>query len=147
MRLHGHWAPAALQNFFRCPASLVCALQPTIYQQLSLVGKGEFLELPRDLTTGIFLQEDAGGHSDSVPPVEPANFLHDDFVGPEMPSAREVEMAFWRVKHHDSGYMMAHTLSLVLDSLPESTRLKIRSSQGHSIECKATDYAIYHHDL
>lgn len=79
---------------------------------------------------------------DDEPPAEPQTFLHKDFKSKDNLSERDLETIFWRVKHHDSGFVLAHALQLVLDALPASTMLRVRTSQGHSIECKARSNAV-----
>jgi len=46
------------------------------------------------------------------------------------------------VKGFDSGYVLAHALQVVLDVLPESTTLRIRTSQGYTIECKPSEFKV-----
>ncbi|KAI5121412.1 hypothetical protein M0805_003184 [Coniferiporia weirii] len=75
-------------------------------------------------------------------PIEPHNFLCEKIICPRELDTEEVETIFWRVRHHDSGYMLAQTLQFILDSLPASTMLRLRTSQGHAIRCKASSFAV-----
>jgi hypothetical protein len=35
---------------------------------------------------------------------------------------------FWRIRHHDSRFTLAHAMQLVLNALPSSTKLHIHTS-------------------
>ncbi|EJC97889.1 uncharacterized protein FOMMEDRAFT_162230 [Fomitiporia mediterranea MF3/22] len=94
-----------------------------------------------DPKVGYFLREPSEVAEDA-PATEPYDFLHENFKGKDIPDEQSLETIFWRVKHHDSGFVLAHALQLVLDALPESTKLRICTSQGHRIECKARSSAV-----
>jgi hypothetical protein len=57
-------------------------------------------------------------------------------------SYHDFELFFWRIRHHDSGYLLAHALQLVLDALPASTTLRIHTSRGHTLLTSAHDFTI-----
>ena len=58
------------------------------------------------------------------------------------PSELELEMYFWSIRHHDSGYTLVHAMQLVLDALPTTTKLRIRTSQGHLLTVPVTSFSI-----
>jgi hypothetical protein len=76
-------------------------------------------------------------------PIEPGTFVHDNLKreSPAIPYP-DLELLFWRIRHHDSGFLLAHALQLVLDALPASTTLRIRTSRGHSLLTSAQDFTI-----
>ena len=76
-------------------------------------------------------------------PIEPKTFVHDDLKreSPTIPYP-DLELLFWRIRHHDSGFLLAHALQLVLDALPASTTLRIRTSRGHTLLTSAHDFTI-----
>jgi hypothetical protein len=57
-------------------------------------------------------------------------------------SEMELEMYFWGVRHHNSGYTLVHAMQLVLDALPTTTKLRIRTSQGHFLIVPASSFSI-----
>ncbi|KAF8341922.1 hypothetical protein F5887DRAFT_363745 [Amanita rubescens] len=57
-------------------------------------------------------------------------------------SEMELEMYFWGIRHHNSGYTLAHAMQLVLDALPTTTKLQIRTSQGHFLTVPASSFSI-----
>jgi hypothetical protein len=57
-------------------------------------------------------------------------------------SELELEMYFWDIRHHDSGYKLAHAMQLVLDALPSNMKLRIRTSQGHFLTVPASSFSI-----
>lgn len=77
-------------------------------------------------------------------PITPETFLSPAYKASASGalSAQELEMIYWRVKHHDSGYKMAHAMQLVLDSLPESTKVQIRTAKGCSAVFDASSFFI-----
>jgi hypothetical protein len=60
-------------------------------------------------------------------------------------SELELEMYFWDIRHHDSGYKLAHAMQLVLDALPTTTKLRIRTSQGHLPASSFSIVEVSHH--
>jgi hypothetical protein len=54
----------------------------------------------------------------------------------------ELEMYFWAIRHHNSGYALVHAMQLVLDSLPTTTKLRIRTSRGHVLTVPASSFSI-----
>ena len=57
-------------------------------------------------------------------------------------SELELEMYFWSIRHHNSGYAMVHTMQLVLDALPTTTKLRIRTSRGLSLTVPVSSFSI-----
>lgn len=58
-------------------------------------------------------------------------------------SPKEVETAFWRCRNFDSGYHLVYAMQTLLDSLPESTNLRLRTKDPkYSITCSAKDFVI-----
>ena len=57
-------------------------------------------------------------------------------------SEMELEMYFWGIRHHNSGYTLAHAMQLVLDTLPATTKLRIRTSQGLFFTVPASSFSI-----
>ena len=57
-------------------------------------------------------------------------------------SELELEMYFWGIRHHNSGYPLAHAMQLVLDALPATTKLRIRTSRGHFLTVPASSFSI-----
>lgn len=56
---------------------------------------------------------------------------------------KEKEMVYWRIRHHDSGYILCEALRHVLDALPKDrTKLRIRTSQGHAITSSPTAFHV-----
>ncbi|THH06192.1 hypothetical protein EW145_g4253 [Phellinidium pouzarii] len=90
---------------------------------------------------GYFLTEDAGV-SDADPPVEPHNFLRPNVISARELDTEEVETMYWRIKHHDSGFILCSALQLVLDTLPQSTSLRVRTSQGFAMTCGAQSFVV-----
>ncbi|KAH8114376.1 hypothetical protein DFH11DRAFT_1593999 [Phellopilus nigrolimitatus] len=88
---------------------------------------------------GYFLQ---GSEKLADSPIEPNNFLHPNIKCSRELDSQDVETIYWRIKHHDSGYTVCHSLQLVLDTLPESTLLRVRTSQGHALTCKARSFVV-----
>ena len=62
--------------------------------------------------------------------------------GNYVPSEMELEMYFWGIRHHNSGYTLVHAMQLVLDGLPTTTKLRIRTSQGHFLTVPASSFSI-----
>jgi hypothetical protein len=58
------------------------------------------------------------------------------------PSELELEMYFWSIRHHDSGYKLVHAMQLVLDALPTTMKLRIRTSQGHFLTVPVSSFSI-----
>ena len=54
----------------------------------------------------------------------------------------ELEMYFWSIRHHDSGYTLAHAMQLVLDALPSTMKLCIRTSRGHFLTLPVSSFSI-----
>ncbi|KLO16743.1 hypothetical protein SCHPADRAFT_198499 [Schizopora paradoxa] len=71
------------------------------------------------------------------PPLEMTEFFDPEMrlpPGRAPLTSREKEMIYWRIRHHDSGYVLCEVLQQVLDSLPKDrTKLRIRTSQGHTL--------------
>lgn len=57
-------------------------------------------------------------------------------------SELELEMYFWGIRHHNSGYAMVHAMQLVLDALPTTTKLRIRTSRGHVLTVPISSFSI-----
>lgn len=57
-------------------------------------------------------------------------------------SRKELEDVFWRCKTFDSGYVLAYVAQQVFDALPPTTTLRARTSQGHTVTCKAADVTV-----
>jgi hypothetical protein len=49
---------------------------------------------------------------------------------------------FWEIKIHNSGYILAHAMQILLDKLPSTVKLRIRTSQGHSVVVRSEQFAI-----
>ena len=62
--------------------------------------------------------------------------------GNYVPSEMELEMYFWGIRHHNSGYTLVHAKQLVLDALPTTTKLRIRTSQGHFLTVPTSSFSI-----
>lgn len=76
-------------------------------------------------------------------PVEPSSdtFLHPDYK-PEVYgtlSAHEREMIFWRIRHHDN-LILPHAMILVLESLPRSTKLRLRTAKALDVTCRVESF-------
>jgi hypothetical protein len=74
--------------------------------------------------------------------LEPATFMHDDLQRVSPMPYGDLELLFWRIRHQESGYLLTHALQLVLDALPASTTLRIRTSQGHILHTSVHDFTI-----
>ncbi|TDL17260.1 hypothetical protein BD410DRAFT_776398 [Rickenella mellea] len=76
--------------------------------------------------------------------IEPSTFKHPNFTSTSTSplSDTELETIFWQCKDHDSGYVLAHSMQIVLDSFPESTKLCVQTSRGLSIVCGAHEFWI-----
>lgn len=91
-----------------------------------------------------FIEDDRIAHPT---PVTESDFKHKDFTS-AIPfaapfSETEIETMFWQCKNHDHGYALAHAMQVVLDNLPTTVKhIRIRTSQGHSILVKPTEFAI-----
>ena len=57
-------------------------------------------------------------------------------------SELELEMYFWAIRHHNSGYALVHAMQLVLDALPTTTKLRIRTSRGHVLTVPVSSFSI-----
>ena len=57
-------------------------------------------------------------------------------------SGLELEMYFWSIRHHNSGYALVHAMQLVLDALPANTKLRIRTSRGHVLTVPVSSFSI-----
>lgn len=79
--------------------------------------------------------------ADDAPATEPQNFLHPEYQGDSL-DQQTLDTIFWHIKHHNSGYILPHALQLVLDALPESTTLRVRTSSKHSVTCNARSHAV-----
>ncbi|EJC97885.1 uncharacterized protein FOMMEDRAFT_32123 [Fomitiporia mediterranea MF3/22] len=91
--------------------------------------------------------KDGAAEGEGGPNAEPSTFLHEKAKPYTDLEEDEVETAFWRVKNHDSGYMLHHALQLVLDSLPKSTKLRIRTPDGFEFSCSAQSFAVAEMDI
>ena len=60
---------------------------------------------------------------------------------------RELEDVFWRCKTLNSGYVLAYTAQRVFDSLPPTTKLRVRTSAKHEVVCKPSDVTVAEIDL
>ncbi|KAL5501702.1 hypothetical protein ACEPAH_8962 [Sanghuangporus vaninii] len=97
---------------------------------------------------GYFLKllgEKPGGDEDSV--VEPHIFLHEGLRTQRELDVEEVESIFWAVKNHDSGFLLHHALQLVLDYLPKSATLRIRTSDGYSFTSTPQSFMVAEMDV
>jgi hypothetical protein len=83
---------------------------------------------------------------ENAPLIELQSFMHPEFTNntstPGPLSDAELEMIYWRCKHHDRGYTLAHAMQLVLDNLPSPAKVRMRTSQGHNITIPATAFVI-----
>jgi hypothetical protein len=57
-------------------------------------------------------------------------------------SELELEMYFWAIRHHNSGYALVHAMQLVLDALPANMKLRIRTSRGHVLTVPVSSFSI-----
>ena len=57
-------------------------------------------------------------------------------------SELELEMYFWGIRHHNSGYALVHAMQLVLDALPTTKKLRIRTSRGHVLTVPVSSFSI-----
>ena len=57
-------------------------------------------------------------------------------------SELELEMYFWAIRHHNSGYALVHAMQIVLDALPITTKLRIRTSRGHLLTVPVSSFSI-----
>ena len=57
-------------------------------------------------------------------------------------SELELEMYFWSIRHHNSGYALVHAMQLVLDALPTNTKLRIRTSRGQVLTVPVSSFSI-----
>ena len=73
--------------------------------------------------------------------VELADFKHPDYTGALELTDKQLETIYWGAKHHDSGYLLAYVLQNVISALPESTKLRLRTSQGYEMMCRTADFA------
>lgn len=85
------------------------------------------------------------GEDDAV--VEPHNFLHEALRTSRELDVEEVENIFWTVKNHDSGFLLHHVLQLVLDYLPKSATLRIRTPDGYSFTCTPQSFIVAEMDV
>lgn len=90
-------------------------------------------------TKAFFLVNDDDPHA---PPIDAQSFKHGEFPSADPYSEYDIETAFWQVKHHDHGYALSHAMQAVLDNLPKNLKLRIRTSQGHSIIVAPSEFAI-----
>ena len=97
-------------------------------------------DLPTDLPHVAYFLSDDGSQPDA--PVEPATFMHEDLQRSSPLPYPDLELVFWRIRHHDSGFLLAHALQLVLHALPATTPLRIRTSRGYVLETTAHDFTI-----
>lgn len=74
--------------------------------------------------------------------VRPDNFLHEDMRTMRELDTEEVESIFWRVRNHDSSFFLHHALQLVLDYLPASTALRMRTPGGLVMTCAPQSFAV-----
>lgn len=94
---------------------------------------------------GYFLLDDGIADAvDNMPAIELASFKHPEFTNNSSVKVTdaELEKIYWQCKHHDSGYTLAHAIQLVLDNLPSSVQLRVRTSQGHTMTITPTAFAI-----
>ncbi|KAL5524453.1 hypothetical protein ACEPAF_9593 [Sanghuangporus sanghuang] len=87
------------------------------------------------------------GQRDEDSVVEPHIFLHEDLRTQRELDVEEVESIFWAVKNHDSGFLLHHALQLVLDYLPKSATLRIRTSDGYSFTCAPQSFMVAEMDV
>lgn len=95
----------------------------------------ELDNLPQNTQVTAYFLADEADEDVRAPPVESSTFKLPDFTSslPGPLTESQLQTAFWRIKNHDGGYVMAHAMQLILDNLPVDTKLRIRTSQGHSI--------------
>lgn len=72
-----------------------------------------------------FLQDD---NIPNTLPTDAFEFKHEDFTSRSQYSEKDIETMFWEIKNHDRGFVLAHAMQLVLDSLPQTTNFRIRTS-------------------
>jgi len=89
-----------------------------------------------------FLNDDTTQRTDT--PTEPSTFPHPDLArsSPAPIPYPDLELLFWRIRHYDAGYILAAALQQVLDALPSSTSLLIRTSRGYTLRTSPTDFTI-----
>jgi hypothetical protein len=80
-------------------------------------------------------------------PTDAFDFKHKDYTSITQFSEKDIESMFWEIKNHDRGFVLANAMQLVLDSLPKSTNVRIRTSQGYSLVCPAQEFAIANLDV
>lgn len=68
--------------------------------------------------------------------VTPASFL--DTKGVTLPPSisspipyKTRELIYWRCKNHDGGFLLTYAMQTILDALPESTTLRVRTRDRH----------------
>ena len=91
-----------------------------------------------------FLQDE---NIPDTPPTDAFAFKHKDYTSRTQFSETDIESMFWEIKNHDRGFVLANAMQLVLDSLPASTNVRIRTSQGYSLVCPAQEFAIANLDV
>jgi MYND finger len=77
-----------------------------------------------------------------TPPVTAFSFKHADFASAKSYSEQDIETMFWQIKNHNRGYALTHAMQTVLDSLPNTVHLMLRTSQGHSLLVEPKQFAI-----
>jgi hypothetical protein len=51
-------------------------------------------------------------------------------------------MYFWSIRYHNSGYTLVRAMQLVLDVRPVTTKLRVRTSQGHILIVRVNAFSI-----
>lgn len=72
--------------------------------------------------------------------MNPANAIPTS--GNYVTSVMELEMYFWSNSHHNSGYTLVHTMQLVLNALPTTTKLCYCTSQGHFVTIPTSLFSV-----
>lgn len=87
-------------------------------------------------------------HYNSLPPIEPSDFLDEDFRCSRELDSEVVETIFWRVHTHNRNFLLHHALQIVLDTLPpKQTTLRIRTSSGDVLSTSPRSFIITEMDV
>lgn len=108
-----------------------------------------FHELPMWLSiksrskVGYFIGDPQETPPKGTPPVGPEDFLHPTFRSLKALDEEEAESIYWRIKLTSAQADLVYAMQSILDTLPASTILRIRTSQGVSSKCPANAFEIF----
>lgn len=99
----------------------------------------EWLETPKKVA---YILQDQGC---DAPRVTLDTFAHPQGVktpSDQPLSRKDLEDVYWRCKCFDSGYVLTYVAQQVIDALPSTTTLCVKTSQGYTVTCAPSETTV-----